>query len=119
MKNKKVLIVDDNDLNRRLFENLIGQYHDFETAENGIEVLKMLEGGRFDLILMDIQMPHMDGITALTKIKQGNLSDCPVVAITAYADEIDRESFFKIGFDGFITKPIRPKQFLDIINNAL
>ncbi len=119
MKSKKVLIVDDNDLNRRLFETLIGQYYDFETAENGIEVLKKLENGRFDLILMDIQMPHMDGITAVKKIKQGNLSYCPIVAITAYADESDRDSFLKMGFDEFITKPIRPKQFLEVINRTL
>ena len=119
MKSKKVLIVDDNDLNRMLFENLIGQFYDFESAKNGIEALKSLENEKFDLILMDIQMPHMDGITALKKIKQGSLSDCPVVAITAFADEGDRNSFLKMGFDEFITKPIRPKEFLEVINKTL
>ncbi len=119
MKTKKVLIVDDNDLNRRLFENLIGQFYDFESATNGIEALKKLETGKFDLILIDIQMPQMDGFTALKKIKLGNLSDCPVIAITAYADESDRVSFLKLGFDELITKPIRPKQFLDVINRTL
>lgn len=119
MKSKKVLIVDDNDLNRKLFENLIGQFFDYESAENGIEALKKLENEKFDLILMDIQMPKMDGITALKKIKQGNLSDCPVVAITAFAEESDRNSFLHLGFDEFITKPIRPKQFFEVINRAL
>lgn len=111
--------MDDNDLNRRLFENLIGQFYTYESAGNGIEALKKLEIGRFDLILMDIQMPQMDGITALKKIKQGKLSDCPVVAITAFADEGDRDSFLKMGFDEFLTKPIRPKHFLDVINRTL
>lgn len=119
MKTKKVLIVDDNDLNRRLFENLIGEFYNFETAENGIQALQKLEMGSFDLILMDIQMPQMDGITALKKIKQGKLADCPIVAITAFADESDRGNFIEMGFDDFITKPIRPKKFLDIISRAL
>lgn len=119
MKSKKVLIVEDNDLNRRLFENLIGEFYDFESAENGIEALKKLEIEQFDLILMDIQMPQMDGITALKRIKQGKLSDSPVVAITAFADEGDRDSFLKMGFDEFMTKPIRPKKFFEVINRAL
>lgn len=119
MKSKKVLIVDDNDLNRRLFENLIGQFYSYESAENGIQALKKLENEKFDLILMDIQMPQMDGITALKRIKQGKLSDSPVVAITAFADEGDRDSFLKMGFDEFMTKPIRPKNFFDVINRTL
>lgn len=119
MKSKKVLIVDDNDLNRGLFENLIGQYYQFESAKNGIEALALLEQGKFDLILLDIQMPQMDGFTALKKIKQRNLSECPVIAVTAYAEESDRNSFLNLGFDEFITKPIRPKQFLDVINRTL
>lgn len=119
MKSKKVLIVDDNDLNRGLFENLIGQYYQFESAKNGIEALELLKHGKFDLILMDIQMPQMDGFTALKKIKQGNLSECPVIAVTAYAEENDRNSFLTLGFDEFITKPIRPKQFLDVINRTI
>lgn len=119
MKSKKVLIVDDNDLNRKLFENLIEPFYSYESAKNGIEALKKLENGRFDLILMDIQMPQMDGITALKRIKQGKLSDCPVIAITAFADEGDRVSFLKMGFDEFLTKPIRPKHFLDVISRTL
>lgn len=119
MKNKKVLIVDDNDLNRRLFENLIGQFYDFESVGNGLEALKKLENETFDLILMDIQMPQMDGITALKKIKQLNLADCPVIAITAFAEESDRNSFLNLGFDEFVTKPIRPKLFLDVISTTL
>ena len=119
MKSKKILIVDDNDMNRRLFENLIGEFYDFESAGNGIEALKKLENEQFDLILMDIQMPQMDGITALKKIKQGKFSDCPIVAITAFADEGDRGSFLKMGFDEFMTKPIRPKKFFEVINRAL
>lgn len=118
MKSKKVLIVDDNDLNRKLFENLIGQIFSFESAKNGLEAVALTQARDFDLILMDIQMPQMDGITAMKKIRQGN-STCPILAVTAYAEESDRASFLQQGFDDFITKPIRPKEFIKLIQNHL
>lgn len=119
MKSKRVLIVDDNDLNRKLFENLIGQQFSFESAKNGIEAVTLAKKGCFDLILMDIQMPLMDGITAMKKIKQDGTSICPILAVTAYAEESDRISFLQQGFDDFITKPIRPREFLHLIQNYL
>ena len=60
MNSKKVLIVDDNALNRKVFEHIIGQLYLFETAENGKIALEKLKNGAFDLILMDIQMPVLD-----------------------------------------------------------
>lgn len=116
MKSKKVLIVDDNDLNRKLFENLIGQIFSYESAKNGLEAVAMTEIQNFDLILMDIQMPQMDGITAMKKIRQGN-NRCPIIAVTAFAEESDRTSFLEQGFDEFITKPIRPKEFIKLLQN--
>lgn len=118
MKSKKVLIVDDNDLNRKLFENLIGQIFSFESAKNGLEAVSLAESKDFDLILMDIQMPLMDGITAMKKIRQRN-TQCPIIAVTAYAEESDRESFLQQGFDDFITKPIRPREFIQLIQDHL
>lgn len=118
MKSKKVLIVDDNDLNRKLFENLIGQISSFESARNGLEAVAMTELTAFDLILMDIQMPRMDGITAMKKIRQGS-SQCPIIAVTAYAEESERSSFLEHGFDDFITKPIRPREFIQLIQEYL
>lgn len=118
MKNKKVLIVDDNDLNRKLFENLIGQIFSYESAKNGLEAVALTETLNFDLILMDIQMPKMDGISAMKKIREGS-SRCPILAVTAYAEESDRESFLQQGFDDFITKPIRPREFLQLIQSYL
>lgn len=118
MKNKKVLIVDDNDLNRKLFENLIGQISTFESANNGLEAVAKTENTDFDLILMDIQMPKMDGITAMKKIRIGS-SRCPILAVTAFAEESDRAIFLAHGFDDFITKPIRPKEFIQLIREYL
>ncbi|GAB3223355.1 response regulator [Algoriphagus aestuariicola] len=115
MKSKKVLIVDDNDLNRKLFENLIGQLFSYESAKNGLEALELAKSADFNLILMDIQMPMMDGITAMKKIRQETHLSCPILAVTAYADESDRSSFLEEGFDDFITKPIRPREFLHLV----
>jgi CheY-like chemotaxis protein len=119
MKTKKVLIVEDNELNRRLFENLIGQIFQFESVQNGVEALIKLEKEKFDLILMDIQMPHMDGITAIRKIIQQKISDCPIIAISAYAEESERENFLQLGFQDFISKPIRPREFLEVVNRTI
>jgi CheY-like chemotaxis protein len=115
MKSKKVLIVEDNDLNRKLFENLIGQYWTYKSAINGIEAINLLNQEGFDLILMDIQMPKMDGISTLRKIRQLELSSCPIVAVSAYAEESDKAEFLQMGFDDFLTKPIRTKRFLETL----
>lgn len=112
MKSKKVLIVDDNELNRKLFENLVGQLYDFKSAHNGMEAIEMATVTPFDLILMDIQMPRMDGITAMKKIREIEFGSCPILAVTAFADDGDRQNFLDQGFDDFIAKPIRPREFI-------
>lgn len=112
MKSKKVLIVDDNELNRKLFENLVGQLYDFKSAHNGMEAIEMATSTPFDLILMDIQMPRMDGITAMKKIRENEFGSCPILAVTAFADDTDRQNFLDQGFDDFIAKPIRPREFI-------
>lgn len=119
MKNKKVLIVDDNALNRRVFEHIIGQVCIFEVAENGKEALEKLKGENFDLILMDIQMPVMDGITTLRHIKSQQLSNAPTIAVSAFASENDREYFLSTGFDDFIAKPIKPRVLLETLGKFL
>lgn len=119
MKSKKVLIVEDNALNRRVFEHIIGQVYSFEVAENGKSALDKLRLDQFDLILMDIQMPIMDGISALEIIKREQITSSPIIAISAYADQNDREYFLSTGFDDFISKPIKPKSFLETISNHI
>jgi CheY-like chemotaxis protein len=116
MNNKKVLIVDDNALNRKVFEHIIGQLYLFETAVNGKEALIKLRNNKFDLILMDIQMPVLDGINTLKVIKNEQICDCPVIAVSAYANESDRDFFLAAGFDDFVSKPIKPKILLECID---
>ena len=119
MKSKKVLIVEDNDLNRKLFENLIGQYWSYRSVTNGIEAIDVLKKESFDLILMDIQMPKMDGISALKKIRQLELSDCPILAVSANAEKSSTAEFLEMGFDDFLTKPIRANLFLETLKTHL
>ncbi|WP_186756303.1 response regulator [Echinicola salinicaeni] len=115
MENKKVLIVDDNNLNRKVFENIIAHDYLFETAENGQEAIGKIKEQYYDLILMDIQMPIMDGITALKIIKEENLTIAPIIAISAFSNQNDREYFLSAGFDEFIAKPVKPKHLLESI----
>jgi len=119
MKNKKVLIVDDNALNRKVFENIIRHDYLFDTAENGLIALEKLRNEHFDVILMDIQMPKLDGISTLKAIKEEGISSSPIIAVSAYSDQSDRDYFLATGFDEFIAKPIKPKHLLETIEMQL
>src|SRR5690554_3879651 len=101
MKNKKVLIVDDNALNRKVFENIIGYSYLFDVATNGLEAIDKIKSDDFDIILMDIQMPKLDGISAMKIIKEESLSNAPIIAISAYSSQADRDYFLSTGFDDF------------------
>lgn len=116
MKNKKVLIVDDNALNRKVFENIIGYSYLFDVAVNGLEALEKIKAEHFDIILMDIQMPKLDGISALKIIREDNLTSSPVIAVSAYSNQSDRDYFLSTGFDDFMSKPVKPKDLLEAIH---
>lgn len=116
MKNKKVLIVDDNALNRKVFENILMNNYLYDTAKDGEEAIEKIKSTVYDLILMDIQMPKLDGISALRVIKEDSLTDSPIVAVSAYSNQADREYFLSTGFDDFIAKPVKPRDLLETIN---
>lgn len=110
----KVLVVEDIPLNMELVldifraMNFIGH-----GASNGEEAVRMTEKEQYDLIIMDIEMPIMDGITA-TRIIKKNLaySNIPIVVLTAYAMKGDREKFLSQGCDDYIAKPIDVPSFM-------
>ena len=110
-----VLIVEDNEKNMKLARDVL-QFHGFATVEatNGEDGVTLARERRPALILMDIQLPGIDGVTALQRIREdAETSRIPVVALTASVMKEDRERFDKAGFDGFITKPIDVKRFPD------
>lgn len=119
MIDKKVLIAEDNPLNRRVFENIIRQRYHLDVAKNGYQAIEKLKAQAFDLILLDIQMPIMDGVTACRIIKSERLSDAPIIAISAYADETDKALFISSGFDDFLPKPVKPQILLRLLSKFL
>ena len=106
----RLLYVEDDPINIAYAASLFNKLgHDFLVAENGRECLTALENGKFDLVLMDIQMPVMNGEEALQEIRkkeQGTTAHLPVIALTAYSMRGDKDRFLKEGFDGFISKPL-------------
>ena len=118
---KTILVVEDNELNMKLVRGLIkiGKYGMLEAidAESGIEKIREQ---RPDLVLMDIQLPGMDGLSATKIIKEDPaLKDIPVVALTSYAMQGDEEKALEAGCSGYIAKPIDTRKFLETISQYL
>ncbi len=118
---KKILYIEDNEMNRLLVRRLLERegYEIFE-AFDGLSGIKKAEELEPDLILMDINLPSMDGLAASTRIKSINkLSDTPIIAITSNAMEGDRERTLAAGCDGYIRKPLEPEDFPNQIKKYL
>jgi CheY-like chemotaxis protein len=121
MKIKTILVVEDNKLNMKLVNGLIkiGKYRMIEAidAESGIELIREQ---RPDLVLMDIQLPGMDGLSATKIIKEDpDLKDIPIVALTSYAMQGDKEKALAAGCTGYIAKPIDTRKFLETVSQYL
>ncbi len=117
----KVLVVEDDHLNMKLMRSLLGLggYEIYEATE-AETALRMAAEHRPDLILMDIQLPGMDGLTATRKIKvDDDLRHIPVVALSGFNDRKDKDKATEAGCDGYITKPIDVKTFLQDVQGFL
>ena len=114
MDGKNILLVEDNPVNRRLAVFLLrSQGYEVREATTALEALEMLEKERPDLIVMDIQLPGMDGLEATRKIKaQPATTDIPIIAVTSYAMNGDREKAMAAGCAGYVTKPIDKNVFI-------
>ena len=102
---KRVLIVEDNDSNFILMTYILKKHYQYERAKNGQEAVDMVEKNNYDIVLMDIKMPVMDGLEATKKIKAIH-PELPIVALTANAFDSDRQLAFDAGCDEFLSKPI-------------
>ena len=125
-KNKRILLVEDNEMNREIAVELLEEYgFSMETAENGAQAVEMVaasKAGYYDLILMDIQMPVMDGYEATRRIralKDPHLADIVILAMTANAFEEDKQEAIENGMNGFLTKPIDIKQLLEELDSII
>jgi len=114
-----ILLVEDNPVNRRLAQHVLEKEgYTVVAADNGAAALKALESNRFDLVLMDVQMPRMDGIETTAAIRNREKITggyIPIIALTAHAMVGDRERCLKAGMDGYLIKPIQPTTLLEAI----
>jgi CheY-like chemotaxis protein len=121
MDGKKILLVEDNPVNRRLAIFLLrSQGYEVCEAETGPKAFEMVKHEHPDLIVMDIQLPGMDGLEITKKLReQSDTADIPVVAVTSYAMKGDREKALAAGCAGYVTKPIDKTIFLAEISRLL
>jgi signal transduction histidine kinase/CheY-like chemotaxis protein len=114
----KVLIVDDNAINQSLMKHLLSQWNiDFDTANNGLEAVEFLRNNDCDLVLMDIQMPQMDGYVATQTIREELKLNTPIIAMTAHALAGEREKCMSRGMNEYISKPIKEEELFKLISN--
>lgn len=117
-----VLIVDDNATNRMVAQALCEMFDcTSECAVDGLEAVEAARNGRFDLILMDIKMPGMDGVAATRAIRalSGQAGAVPIVALTANADPEDATAYVAAGMNGVVEKPMKPEHLLAALRRAL
>lgn len=118
---KQILIVDDNPQNRRLLRDVL-TYHGFAVieAENGADGVRMARDERPGLILMDMQMPVMDGFTATAMLKNDpETSSIKIMAVTSFAMLGDKERILALGVDEYISKPINTRELPDKVRRLL
>ncbi|HEU5481019.1 MAG TPA: response regulator [Candidatus Tumulicola sp.] len=117
---KQILVIDDNVANLRLFEILLRSDYVVETAADAPEALAVLRRFHPDLILMDVQLPGMDGISLTRHLRTTKeYKAIPIVALTAYAMLDDRKRALEAGCDGFISKPVDTRTFIDTVERHL
>ena len=117
-----ILVVDDNATNRMVAQSLVEMFDcTSEAAEDGEEAVEAARSGRFDLILMDIKMPRMDGVAAtrLIRAMPGRVGGTPIIALTANADPEDAEAYLAAGMNGVVEKPMKPEHLLTALQQAL
>lgn len=116
----RILLVEDKFVNQKVIKLLLNSIgHEVTIADNGEKALEIFDPEKFDLILMDIQMPIMDGITATQILKQKYDSLPPIIGLSANAFEGDREKYIEQGMDGYLTKPLNVDDFMRLIDEML
>ncbi|MBI4620328.1 MAG: response regulator [Desulfobacterales bacterium] len=121
MEDKTILVIEDNEMNMQLFRSLLklGKYQMLESvdAKTGIKIARQYKP---DIILMDIQLPGMDGLAATRIIKKDPiLKHIPVIAVTSYAMQSDKQKAIEAGCSAYITKPIDTRNFLETVAQFL
>lgn len=107
----RILVVDDETLIREVIkEYSLNEGYTVDEAENGREALEMIEKNDYDVVIMDVMMPTMDGLTAIKELKE--IKNIPVIILSARKEEYDKLQGFEIGIDDYVTKPFSPKELI-------
>jgi two-component system, sensor histidine kinase and response regulator len=118
-----ILLAEDNPVNQRLALRLLEKAgHKVAVAENGHQAVDLYANGEFDLIMMDVQMPEMDGFEATAEIREREKqtgAHIPIIALTARAMSSDRDRCLSAGMDGYVSKPIKLDDLFDAISGLL
>lgn len=118
---KTVLIVEDNELNMKLFSDLL-EAHGYETLKtaNGVEAIELTRKHHPHLIIMDIQLPEVSGLEVTKWIKEDDeLCDIPIIAVTAFAMKGDEERIREGGCEAYLSKPISVAKFIETVQNYI
>lgn len=120
MNKFRILIAEDNEINQKVIRIILEKYgYDFKFARNGEEALELYYLDDYHLVLMDCQMPKIDGLQACRKIREfeslRQKTRCPIVAMTANAMKGDREKCMEAGMDDFLSKPFRSQDLIQMI----
>ena len=117
---KRILIVEDNELNMKLFADILQyQKYNVDKAFDGFEAYEKIKNNNYDLIILDIQLPKMDGFSLLLKLKKENISIPPTVIASACAMDSDKARAKELGIKNYITKPIDIKNFVETVRESL
>ena len=118
---QKILVVEDNELNLKLFCDLLGAHgYEAEPVRDGREALERARAFAPDLVVMDIQMPHISGLELIEQMKaDAELRHTPIMAVTAYAAKGDEERIRDAGAEGYVSKPIAVLKFVEAVQKLL
>jgi len=120
LENSRILLVEDNELNRTVARNTLSAFNmDVTEAENGIEAIEKLKESSFSLILMDIQMPEMNGVEATKFIRETLKIKTPIIALTANAIKTEIETCLEVGMNDYITKPYEEEVLIQLISKHI
>jgi CheY-like chemotaxis protein len=115
----RILVAEDSDVNQKLALRLLEKWgHRVALAGDGREAVARYASEPFDVVLMDVEMPYMDGLTATGLIRQREAATArrvPIIAMTAHAMSGDRERCLAAGMDGYVAKPVRQKELLEVL----
>ncbi|WP_206517635.1 response regulator [Sphingobium algorifonticola] len=118
---KRVLVVEDNELNLKLFCDLLRAHgHDALAVRDGRDALAQARAFRPELVIMDIHLPHVGGIDIIKALKaDAGLAAVPVMAVTAYAGKGDEDNIRAAGAQAYVSKPISVMKFMDVVNGLI